>query len=465
MNMGLATRAFLLLFLPLGLAVYWLMARWPRARLAALLTLSLAFYALAGGGFWLLLLGLSLATYWMAQRRFFGAGVGLNLLALAVFKYWDFGMDAAAHLLGEAAPLVSLALPLGISFYVFKHVGYLLDVRLKRYPASTDLLAFLTYSAYFPQVSAGPLSGYAEMARQFTAIPARMEAASALNGLIHISFGLAKKVLIADVLLKTLQAGFYGGDLAALGWVGAWLSVLIFAFQLYFDFSGYTDMALGVSLLFGVSLPPNFDNPYQSANITQFWQRWHISLSAWFRLYLYLPLSRRLLSSSLFVRLGTAGKESAQALANLTTMLLIGMWHGTGWMCVLWGGYHGLLLSLRAWLNGRGVRLPSHRLATFLAVLVGWALFASPSLDFAGQLFAGMLGLHGIGNVRSVLTIYDRYTLATLGAAILITLAGVVEAKNLPAMRKVWLAVLWGAIALLCVLQLGEKIEFAYVLF
>jgi D-alanyl-lipoteichoic acid acyltransferase DltB (MBOAT superfamily) len=331
--MSIASHAFFLLFLPASLAVYWLGTRTEkvippaRQKMVLLVGLSLAFYALSGWTNLLLLLGLSLATYWLARQRRFGLGIVLNLLALGVFKYTGFGANTLnatlqALNLPLALPVLRLALPLGISFYTFKHIGYLADVGSGRCPASQDPLAFLAYSFYFPVVSAGPLNAYSDAAAQFANLPARLAAEQVAQGLLQISVGLAKKVLVADVLRHALQTGFFNGPPEEAGLLWAWLSVLLFAFQLYFDFSGYTDLALGVSALFGIRLPANFNNPYLASNITEFWQRWHISLSGWFRSYLFFPFARRLLGQPI-------GQSAAQVLANLVTMTLIA-WHGAG---------------------------------------------------------------------------------------------------------------------------------------
>ncbi len=466
--MGIASQGFLLLFLPLSLLIYWLLLRRPRQKLLFLSLLSLLFYAIAGKEYLLLLLGLSAATYALARVRKFTLGILLNLLALAFFKYGGFGLQQAGLLaqawgLQAALPLLNLALPLGISFYVFKHISYLVSVRRGRCPAASDPWLFFTYAAFFPSVSAGPLSGYPETASQLQALPSRLEPANLYQGLLHISAGLAKKILIADILRDALGAGLFGSAATGEGLAWAWLSLLIYAFQLYFDFSGYTDLALGIALLFGVTLPPNFNNPYLASNLAQFWQRWHISLSSWIRAYVFMPFSGWLLT-----HLGNRHKQLGMLLANLLTMTLIGVWHGTGWLFLLWGLYHGLLLSLRSLLAQRGVQIRGRftgQALTFVAVLIGWAIFLSPDLAFAGRLFSGLLGLQGVGNLAPLLLVYDKFTLATLAIAMLLSALGIVEALHLPPARRAWVAAAWGLLGLLCILMLGEEVEFLYVLF
>lgn len=467
--MNLISQSFFLLFFPVSLLVYWLVLRRPTAKLWFLCLLSVFFYALSGLRFVPLLLGLSLLTFWLAQYRRFGVGVVINLLALGLFKYWDFGADNLNELVvaldsPEIFPLLHLALPLGISFFVFKHIGYLLDVRQNRYPATRDFLAFVTFSAFFPQISAGPISSFGDTGAQLRALPTTLSSTQAYQGFMHISMGLAKKMLIADVLAGSLSATLYRPDVHDIGLLWAWSAVFIYAMQLYFDFSGYTDIALGIGYLLGVTLPPNFNNPYGATNPGQFWQRWHISLSLWFRLYLFTPLSRTLLK-----RWGTQHAERAQYTANMVTMLLVGLWHGTGWGYILWGGYHGLLLNGHAWLNRRFrpviSRLPFGPLPMFIAVLIGWALFLSPSMTFGLDLLGSMAGLDGLGSLDQLKSLYDLEIRLTTLVAVLIVFSGMTEAANLPVIRNPAYAFSFGVLAVLCLLRMNEVANFVYVMF
>jgi alginate O-acetyltransferase complex protein AlgI len=466
--MLIASRAFLLLFFPISLIIYWLIARSPRQKLIVLLVLSLLFYAIAGKTFIFLLLFLSLATYWLAQRKKYFLSIIINLITLGIFKYWGFGIDnlnRISSFIGfhSTIPLLDIALPLGISFYIFKHISYLLDVRSNRIPASKNIITFVTYSAFFPQITAGPISNYADSARQFDNLPARLDLDQIYSGLLHISSGLAKKVLIADILKKSLDLGFYSDISTGSGFSWAWLSVLMFCFEIYFDFSGYTDFVIGISQLFGISLPKNFDNPYLATNINQFWQRWHISLSSWFRLYIYFPLSRGLIA-----RFSNKYRILPQVIANLITMSLIGLWHGASWIFILWGFYHGVLLSIKAIANRGRIKIDYKILGqglTFISIIFGWAIFMSKNLTNAVSLFANLFGIHGLGDVNVVLLTYDKYSITTLIIAIFITITGYVEAKNIPRLSSYLYTFLWGIIFLLCLLQLGSKTEFMYMLF
>jgi alginate O-acetyltransferase complex protein AlgI len=458
--MAITSYGFLLLFLPLTFLIYW---RIPQ-KLTFLCIISYLFYALGGLIFVPILIGLSLATYWLALRKRFGWGITLNLGVLIFFKYWNFGADtlnAIGHSLGITAllPLLNLALPLGLSFFVFKHISYLLDVRGERFAPTTNPLLFLAYSAFFPQISAGPMSVSDDTLKQLAHLPQTIQADQIYQGVTWISIGLIKKILIADVLNRALQSGLFSSAETNMGLLWAWCSVITYALQLYFDFSSYTDIVLGVGILFGVTLPPNFNNPYLATSPSDFWQRWHISLSTWFRFYLFFPLSRTLIK-----RWGTSRSAAAQYAANFVTMALIGLWHGAGWGFILWGVYHGLLLNIFAWAKRRKWQIEGHTV-TIICILVGWALFLSPDLTFAGNLLSNMAGLHGLGSIEDLLSIYNPLALFTALTAILLTVFGTVEAANMPHLNRTLYALLLGVLAVFCLIHLAAATEFIYIQF
>ncbi len=457
--MVITSYGFLLIFLPLTFLIYW----HTRHKLLFLGMMSYLFYSLGGLLFLPLLLGLSLTTYFLARQGRTLLGIVLNLLALAFFKYWNFGADTANAMassigLNSLVPLLTLALPLGISFYIFKHIGYLLDVRAGRFPPVTNPLLFITYSAFFPQISAGPLSIGDDTLKQLAALPDHINSHQVYDGLTFITIGLAKKILIADVLSMSLQTGLLS-NAAGSGFLWAWTSVGMYALQLYFDFSAYTDMVLGVGILLGVTLPPNFNNPYLATTPADFWTRWHISLSTWFRVYLFFPLSRGLLR-----RWGTNRAEVAQYASNWITMGLIGLWHGAGWGFVLWGLYHGLLLNGYAWARRRRINLDNHLLLV-LTILIGWALFLSPNLESAIHLLGNMFGVNGIGSLPQLIAQYSPATLLTAFTALILTMFGRVETSNILPINHPILAATLGMLAVLCLIHLGSTAEFIYVQF
>jgi len=361
------------------------------------------------------------------------------------------------------AKLLEIGLPLGISFFVFKHIGYLLDVQSKRYQATGDFWLFATFSAYFPQISAGPISSFKDSS-QFENLPQKLDPEKAYQGLVYISMGLAKKVLIADTLYAFLSLRI--GNIQELaGIFPAWHFVILYAMQLYFDFSGYTDMVLGISTCFGISLPPNFNNPYLSKDIGNFWERWHISLSTWFRYYLFFPVSR-----SLLTKWGTASRDRAQYTANIITMTLVGLWHGAGWGFIIWGAYHGILLNLNAWMKKKNWNIPIliNRIFLLVTIMIGWAFFLSPDMPSLLHLLSQLVGL-GDFHFRELwaIVLNDSSTPALL-LGLVLAFSGFSEAVTIAQVGNrhgVWNAVLFGILVALCILFLQKNIQFAYVQF
>ncbi len=384
---------FLLVFLPATVLIYRLTGRFSvRLQAYILPTANLIFYVYAGVGNLALLLTMATITF-LAGRYLSGAyrrwGLWLvlsNLLILLAFKY-------ANWLAGPLSDgLVSIALPLGISFYTFNLVSYGLDVYRGLMPPETNYLTFLSRITFFPTILSGPLTRYRDLTS--TPSPTSEDGQSSLVelGLFNLCLGLAKKVLIADAIATQINPLWV--DTTALGLLGAWVAVVGYALQLYFDFSGYTDMATGIAYLLGYQLPQNFNAPYTARNITDFWQRWHMTLSNWFRDYLFLPLSRSLLRRS------PTHPDVIRTTSLILTMTLTGLWHGVNWPFILWGAYHGVMLAVHAQTRARRWKplpLSLARAITLLAVLVGWVIFRSPSLEIAAQVYEGMVGLNGLG--------------------------------------------------------------------
>lgn len=467
--MSFASHLFILIFLPLVLLLYYQLFRSSRRKMFFLLVVSILFYTAAGWEFAVLLLGISALTYIAGRNGWYLAGVLLNLGALFFFKYLDFGIKTFNQLmdawgLNFAAQLLGWGLPLGISFYVFRHVGYLLDIKAGRYSTPHEIWPFLTFSFYFPQISAGPISAFNDIAKQLSSLPERLEHNRAVIGLIYLSYGLIKKVLIADQISLLLKSNINtAGNFTGL--IPAWYILVSYAIQLYFDFSGYTDMALGTSILFGIKLPENFKNPYMAQDVSDFWKRWHISLSTWFRYYLFTPLSRSLLKTW-----GPTRREWAQYSANILTMLLIGLWHGTGVGYLFWGLYHGLLLNLNTWWKRNNFQVPSwvSQPVFFISILFGWAMFMSPNWPYFRHMVAGLIGLHGWGNPELIKTLWQQNTTMILLAAIPLTISGFTEAASLTSEEQHtpgWQMLTWGILAALSLLLIQQGFDFLYVQF
>lgn len=320
------------------------------------------------------------------------AAIAINLALLAYYKYADFFLTSANAALGTDWPTLGIVLPIGISFFTFTQIAFLADAYAGKV-TEYRFIYYVLFVTYFPHLIAGPVLHHKEMMPQFDERKNyRPHAENIAIGLTVFAIGLAKKVLIADSLADYVTPVFAPhGDAPSL--FIAWGGALAYTFQLYFDFSGYSDMAIGLSRLFGIRLPLNFDSPYKSRNITEFWRRWHMTLSRFLRDYLYIPLG------------GNRQGALRRHLNLMTTMVLGGLWHGAGWNFVLWGTLHGSYLVINhAW---QGVtrqlpfRLPAglargtSTLLTFLCVVVAWVYFRAPDLDTAHRILAGMSGLYG----------------------------------------------------------------------
>lgn len=399
---------FLLAFLPLTLAVYYLPLRGRRnAQNLFLLLASLGFYAWGEPWFVLVMIGSILANYalglWMertvpgsaARRAVTCATVGWNLALLFVFKYLTFTLANLRAAFGFPENVPQIALPIGISFFTFQAMSYVLDIGRGRAPAQRNPLWVGLYISFFPQLIAGPIVKYETVAAEITG--RRETWADFSSGLCRFAVGFAKKVLLANTLAVVADSAFDGGALS----VGfAWLGSLAYTFQIYFDFSGYSDMAIGLGKLFGFHFLENFDYPYISRSVTEFWRRWHISLSAWFRDYVYIPLG------------GSRSESRARRFGNLFAVwLLTGIWHGANWTFVLWGLYYFALLAAEKsfggdlWSRSRGYILPTFLLANF-----GWVLFRAESLPAAARYLAAMAGIgaDGLWNAAATAALRDN---------------------------------------------------------
>ena len=379
---------YLYLFLPLALAGFFALRRSSNVALASLVVASLCFYAWWNPWHLPVVIGSVMFNFWVGQRiiaasayrsRWLWLGIVGNLLLLGVFKYTHFVWGIAADVAGVSMTLPTIALPLGISFFTFTQIAYLVDTA-RGDVRETNPLHYALFVTFFPHLLAGPIIHHKEMMPQFAdTANRRFNANNFARGLFLLALGFGKKVLIADPLGATANAGY--ADIGALGFADAWLTTLAYTFQIYFDFSGYTDMALGAALMFNIRLPVNFNSPYLAVNIQEFWRRWHITLSRFLRDYLYVPLG------------GNRAGEGRIASNLMATFLLGGLWHGAGWTFIVWGGLHGAALVIfRVW-QRTGWHL--HRVVavalTFLFVHVTWIFFRAPSLTEAWRMLAKLV--------------------------------------------------------------------------
>ena len=387
---------FIFAFLPATLAAVAVARRaGARPAMTVLVTASLLFYGWFVPGHIVLLLGSVAVNYGTSRlihrrggsRAWLTAGIAANIGLLGTFKYLDFLIGTVNGALGAEWTLLHIILPLAISFFTFQQIAYLVDVHrgLAIPPPPLDYTLFV---CFFPQLIAGPIVHHSEIVPQFRKPDfARITRATLAIGLTWFTIGLAKKTLLADSFAPIAEATFsLARDGAAPSLFEAWFATLAFAFQIYFDFSGYSDMAIGLALIVGLRLPLNFDAPYRAASIIDFWRRWHMTLSRFLRDYLYIPLGGN--------RLGEVRRE----INLMITMLLGGLWHGAAWTFVAWGGLHGLYLSVNHVWGKTGLRLPRAAgwLLTMIAVCVAWTFFRAESFAAALTMTEGLFGLNGI---------------------------------------------------------------------
>ena len=398
-----------------------MLARWtkrPWVRNGLLLLFSLAFYAWGEPTYVFLMLGAILANYLLAfrvreSRLVFVCAVALDLGMLAVFKYLDLLISAANGLFRLNLPGAHLALPIGISFYTFQILSYVIDVRRGDVPPARNLVDFAAYVSMFPQLIAGPIVRYVDVAADLRRLNGDISTAAA--GARRFCMGLAKKVLLANTLASAADTAF--GMTGSLNFGGAWAGLIAYALQIYFDFSGYSDMAIGLGKMLGFSFPENFRYPYVSLSVKEFWRRWHLSLSTWFRDYLYIPL-------------GGSRRGKGRTLLNLLIVFaLCGLWHGADWTFLLWGLWHGLFLCLErlSFMKKLQEALPKwvRWCYTALVALLGWVLFRADNLGMALQYAGNLFSLEGVW-ISEVLTVQS-------GAALL---AGIVCCLPLPRPRQ-----------------------------
>jgi alginate O-acetyltransferase complex protein AlgI len=402
---------FILAFLPVTLAAFfWIGSRGrPELAMGWLVAASLFFYGWWNPAYVWLILGSLLGNFWFGRRLIPEAGgprrrwrlvlgIALNLLVLGYYKYANFFVDSLNQVAGTDWSLGRIVLPLAISFHTFQQIAYLVDA-YRGEAREYNLLHYTLFVTFFPQMMAGPIVHHSEMLPQFGYPETfRFSHANLAVGVTLFAIGLFKKVVLADAVAvyasPVFAAAAHG---TVLSFFEAWGGALAYTLQIYFDFSGYSDMAVGLGRMFGIRLPINFHSPYQAVNIIDFWRRWHMTLSRFLRDYLYVPLG------------GNRQGAPRRYLNLFLTMLLGGLWHGAGWTFILWGLLHGFYLAVNhGWhaLRRHLGREPGAgtwpgrvlgRLLTLFAVMVAWVLFRAVNLESAASILASMAGLNGVG--------------------------------------------------------------------
>ena len=440
---------FISCFLPVLAALYWVIPG-IRGKNALLLIFSLVFYCFAGFSALFLLLGLTLVNYllgvWIRSGR--GAkiatviGVTLNVAFLGFFKYLNFLLS---QVLGLPAISLGLAVPLGISFFVFKSISYLMDIRRDPTTASTSFFRFLLYVSFFPQIVTGPITRFRDFAPQLTARTHSLQTAA--TGMKRFILGMGKKLILSGIL-GTMVDSIYALPESVLTAPLAWLGAVGYCLQLFFDFSGYTDMAIGLGGFFGFTTIENFNRPYVAVTIGDFWRRWHISLSTWFRDYVYIPL-------------GGNRKGSLRTGINKSIVfILCGLWHGASWTFLLWGIWHGVFSLLESTGVIPAKKLEKHRFLghvyALLVVLIGFVMFragtVSQGLSFLRAMFTGF-------SASTAATVALHQVLSVEAAAMLVL--GVLFCLPTPAClvkSKLWQPLSYVAsllLLLLCIIALA----------
>lgn len=397
---------FIFVFFPVTSALFFLVPSSFRiGRKLVLIAASLVFY-----GYWKieyvpLLIGSILINYAIAEgiirppkpltsRQLLIFGIALNLLVLGYFKYTNFGLGIAGALLHQDLGQIQVLLPLAISFFTFTQLSYLIDV-YRDHRVHYRFIDYGLFIAFFPHLIAGPILRHWEVIPQFAERDLKSTRDDIGTGSVLFLFGLLKKILLADPV-ATLANAIYtsagqGGELSTFD---AWLGTVAFAFQIYFDFSAYSDMAIGLARMFGIKFPANFDSPYRATSVIVFWERWHMTLTRFLREYVYYSLG------------GNRRGHLRQTINIMLTMLLSGLWHGAGWTFVLWGGLHGfylivahqwrLIVQRFRWNWQHAFYRGASVVVTFLAVTVAWVFFRAPNLAVSGKFLSSMAGLHGV---------------------------------------------------------------------
>jgi alginate O-acetyltransferase complex protein AlgI len=442
---------FLLVFLPAALLIYRLADPHPQARIAVLVALSLAFYAYGNPPYVLLLMA-SIAVNWLAAlaygqfkaRSIIVAAIVLNLAVLGLFKYTNFFISNLGLLLGRPMPHLDIVLPLGISFFTFHHIMYLVDLGRGRAPLyAADRYAL--YISFFPQLLAGPLVRWSEVMEQFgRQVYSPGWQRNFAVATCFITIGLVEKIFLGDRVAHNIDPVYREAVYGPIANGDAWLA-LAFSIQILFDFAGYSDIAIGLGLLFGIRLPFNFNAPFRSSSIQDFWQRWHITLMMFLRDYVYFPLINARILPRRFLPLQSHA-------AMLVTMILCGLWHGASWTFILWGALHGCALIINALWRRHGFAIPS---------LVGWALtvsfvlltgviFRAESLQAALNIFNGLAVVPNLERGRHLLSL----AIVPLIAFLLPASQDIVA--YLTRRPRPWLFALGGFVLLIILIDLGE---------
>jgi D-alanyl-lipoteichoic acid acyltransferase DltB (MBOAT superfamily) len=452
------SQVFILIFLPAALALYYAVSGSAAARQWVLIGASLFFYGWWDARFVPLLVGQVTVTWLLAllheriaARWPLVLGVVINLASLATFKYAEFLVLNFEAVTGLTLSRTEIVLPIGISFFSFQLVSYLVD-RMRGDAPIYPYRPFALFVMVFPHLIAGPIVRHNELIPQFALDPRRAGLAQRFGiGFVIFTVGFAKKVLLADKLAPIVDPLFVRAGQQPLTFVEGWNAALAFTFQLFLDFSAYTEMAIGIALMFGLILPENFRRPYLATSIRDFWRRWHISLSNFLRDYLYIPLG------------GSRSGEARFLLATLVTMFLCGLWHGAGWNFVIWGLWHGVgLITCHTWQKlGRPMPALLGWAVTMMFVVVGWVIFRALDFDTARNVLTAMASPTAIGGS------FAGGALIVASALVSALVPSAYEIKDrLEAMTpRPWFAAAAASLSIYCIFEVGRGAPVNFIYF
>ena len=433
--MVFSSLTFLFVFLPIILIVYYSSPR--KIRNAILFIGSLVFYAWGEPVYITIMLfstvfdyinGLLIRKYKETEqikkaRIILINSIMVNLGILCFFKYSNFFIENVNNIFNLDINLLSIALPIGISFYTFQTMSYTIDVYLEKVEAQKNIIDFGSYVTFFPQLVAGPIIKYRDIDTQ---LKNRKETIDDFSyGISRLCIGLFKKVILANNI-GILWNQIIGGQISEIPVLTAWFGAICFSFQIYFDFSGYSDMAIGLGRMFGFHFPENFEHPYTSKSITEFWRRWHISLGTWFKEYVYIPL-------------GGSRKGKKKLVGNLLIVwILTGLWHGASWNFVVWGLYFGILLIIEKLILTKYLeKLPSiiRHIYTMLFVVISWVIFAFEDITRVFLYLKAMFGINGVGLLNNELLYLFRthwilIIICIIASTTVITRINIIKDKN-----------------------------------
>ena len=407
---------FIFLFLPITLVIYFTLNRFDKNRLAKgwLVLASLYFYSYFNKKYLILIVASIGVNYFVGKlleekkdvvvrKVLLICGVVFNVGMIGYYKYYDFFVENINYIFKTNLPLLHILLPLGISFFTFQQLSFVIDSYYRK-NLRYDFLSYALFVTFFPQLIAGPIVLPTEMLPQFESEEnKKINWANMNRGLYIFSIGLAKKVIIADSIASFANAGF--DMMESLNFVEAWLTSISYTLQLYFDFSGYCDMAIGIGLMFNILLPINFNSPYKSTNIQEFWQKWHMTLGRFLANYLYIPL-------------GGNRKGEKRTLLNLLIVFLVsGIWHGAGWNFIIWGMLHGICILIhRVWKNSkRKMNKFIGWLITMNLVNIFWVFFRAKDLASAFKVIKGMFNISSLMNINLISVEFLRFSSGYLG--------------------------------------------------